>query len=256
MELEIKKISSLGQNNGAYELNDNNSLYLVDNDVNIDVTSDSNILDLSNDSNINITINQNVNLKYYILKSKNSKRNFNVLGNLEIIEISFYKTTENLNVYLLNEFANFNCKCLSILEKNNANYYIDVKHLKPNTFSNVLNTCVTLNGSHAKFDVSGKINKGMIKSKCSQKTRGIVMDDESEIIANPILLIDEYDCFANHGASIGKVNDEELFYMMSRGLSKDDAVLLILSGMVNPFINEIPNEEYKKEIINEVSKLI
>ena len=96
----------------------------------------------------------------------------------------------------------------------------------------------------------------MSKSKCSQKTRGIVMDDESEIVANPILLIDEYDCFANHGASIGKVNDEELFYLMSRGLTKDESVLLILSGMVLPFINEIPNENLKNELSEEVSHLI
>ncbi len=255
-ELDIKKISSLGQENGAYILNSNDAIYEISKSETINVTSDAYILDLSSKADVNINVSENVNLKYYILKSKNTNRCFNVKGNVEVIEVSFYKSDEALNVNLDLEESRFEYKCLSILDKNNANYNIKVYHNKPYTYSNISNTCVALGGSHVKFDVSGKIEKGMSKSKCSQKTRGIVMDDDSEIIANPILLIDEFDCFANHGASIGKVNDEELFYLMSRGLSKDESVLLILSGMVAPFIKDIPNAEYKKEVSEEVSHLI
>ncbi len=96
----------------------------------------------------------------------------------------------------------------------------------------------------------------MAKSKCSQLSRGIVMDNTSTVTAKPILLIDEYDCFANHGASIGKMSDEDLFYLMSRGLTKDEAFLLILQGMVRPFVDNIPNEVIKNEIEESINKLI
>ena len=82
------------------------------------------------------------------------------------------------------------------------------------------------------------------------------MDNTSTITAKPILLIDEFDCFANHGASIGKMSDEDLFYLMSRGLTKDEAFLLILQGIVKPFVDGIPNEELRNNISESVNKLI
>ena len=92
----------------------------------------------------------------------------------------------------------------------------------------------------------------MSKSKCAQLSRGIVMDDKSMIQAKPILLIDEFDCFANHGASIGKMSDEDLFYLMSRGLTKNQAFLLILGGIIRPFIESIPNEEIRNELEEQI----
>ena len=96
----------------------------------------------------------------------------------------------------------------------------------------------------------------MAKSRCSQISRGVVMDDDSEVLAKPILLIDEFDCFANHGAAIGKISDENLFYMMSRGLTKDESVLLILQGMINPYVENIPLDSFKEELKNRLNLLI
>jgi Fe-S cluster assembly protein SufD len=116
------------------------------------------------------------------------------------------------------------------------------------TFSNIKYVGVAMNGSTLVFDTTGKIEKGMAKAKCSQLSRGVVMDNESQITAKPILLIDEYDCFANHGASIGKMSDEDLFYLMSRGLTKKEAFLLIIEGIVRPFINAILKEELRVQM--------
>ena len=67
---------------------------------------------------------------------------------------------------------------------------------------------------------------------------------------------DEFDCFANHGASIGKMSDEALFYIRSRGLTKEDAFFLIISGIINPYVDSIPDEKYKEEISSRLSNLI
>ena len=96
----------------------------------------------------------------------------------------------------------------------------------------------------------------MSSSNCRQLSRGVVLDDESHIKSKPILLIDEFDCFASHGAAIGKLRDEDLFYLMSRGLNKNDAFLLILEGIIKPFIDNISIEELKETVLNNVKQMI
>ena len=82
------------------------------------------------------------------------------------------------------------------------------------------------------------------------------MDDDSKITSCPILLIDEYDVVANHGAAIGKMSDESLFYLMSRGLKKTEAFLLILEGIIAPFIRMIQDETLKQKIADDLRKII
>lgn len=132
----------------------------------------------------------------------------------------------------------------------------NIEHSAPLTNSNISNFGVVLNNSNILFDTTGKINKEMSKSKCVQLSKGIIIDDESNITSKPILLIDEYDVVANHGASIGKMSDESLFYLMSRGLSKQDAFLLILEGIVSPFISKIVDEDIKSEVREKIEKQI
>ena len=71
-----------------------------------------------------------------------------------------------------------------------------------------------------------------------------------------ILLIDEYDVHANHGAAIGKMSDDELFYLMSRGLSNKEAFKLILSGIINPFMDNLLDESLCDEISSSIYSLI
>lgn len=106
------------------------------------------------------------------------------------------------------------------------------------------------------FDTTGKIYKGMSKSKCVQLSKGIVMDDISSVTSKPILLIDEFDVIANHGASIGKMSDESLFYLMSRGLTKQEAFLLMLEGIVRPFIDKLTDEEVKNQFEKKIETIL
>jgi Fe-S cluster assembly protein SufD len=96
----------------------------------------------------------------------------------------------------------------------------------------------------------------MPKSNCRQLSKGVVMDNESSVTAKPILLIDEYDCFASHGATIGKMSDEDLFYLMSRGLTKNEAFFLILSGIIKPFVDRLPSEELKNDTMKRINDMI
>ncbi|MDE6047499.1 MAG: SufD family Fe-S cluster assembly protein, partial [Anaeroplasmataceae bacterium] len=120
----------------------------------------------------------------------------------------------------------------------------------------ISNFGVSLNKGEILFDTTGQIIKGMAKSKCVQLSKGIVMDDVSSVTSKPILLIDEYDVVANHGASIGKMSDESLFYLMSRGLTRQEAFLLILEGIVYPFIEKITDEKLKLSVNEKIEQLM
>ncbi len=252
-DLKILNISDLGQSD-----KNNDVIYLIDSNTNINIKAGSNvqILDTLSNGNVNISIEKDAVVSYKILNSSNTKRVFDVYGSLELEEISLDETIENLNVNLKIEDAKFESKCLSFASNHNSEFHVYVKHDSKYTFSNVSNIGVSLNGGKLLFDVIGKIEKGMSKSKCSQLSRGIVMDDNSKVDAKPVLLIDEYDCFANHGASIGKVSDEDLFYLMSRGLTKNEAFILILDGIIRPFIDGVLIEKYRNEISDRVAKLV
>ena len=235
-----------------------NEYILIDDSIELTVMDnvDVNILDISSNKEIIVNIAKNTNVNYQIINSNSSNRKFVNNGNLEITEICLNGTNSKLNVDLVSEEANSNVNVLAITNDEKQEFIQYVSHNSPRTYSNISNFGVALNKSTITFDTSGKILKGMAKSKCVQLSKGIIMDDAAKITSKPILLIDEFDVVANHGASIGKMSDDSLFYLMSRGLTKKEAFLLVLNGIINPFITKIFDEELKQQIINELALLI
>ena len=258
-DVKLVNISTLGLGGNLIEINKTSDcIYVIDSNASILVKEGINasFMDTLKNSNVYLTIEKNAVVNYLVLDSVKTNRVFDVFGELQMTEIILNETNESLRVNLELENAVCNISCLSIASQMKNNFVQYVSHNKPLTFSNIKNVGVAMNGSKIVFDTTGKIEKGMAKSKCAQLSRGIVMDDNSVVTAKPILLIDEYDCFANHGASIGKMSDEDLFYLMSRGITKKDAFLLILKGIIHPFIESIKIDEIKERIEKEVSNLI
>lgn len=258
MNTKIINLSSMGQSADGYiHLFDSNVIYLIDkaSSIVIDGGKSVKITDILTNEKIDITIEDGAYVEYNIINSFNTSRNFSNKGTLLIDEVSLDKTTEELNAYLLNEAASIKYNVLSFAKEINQSFKQNVVHNAKYTESDISNYGIALK-SNILFDVVGKIEKGMAKSNCHQLSHGVIMDDDSKIQADPILLIDEYDCFANHGAAIGKMSDNDLFYLMSRGLSKQEALLLIIGGIVRPFIDRIIIDEYKEVINNKIEKLI
>lgn len=258
-ELKLVPISTMGQveNNRIYINKTLNAALLVDFSCEIIVEKDVNAIfvDVVKFGNITFESKINSNVEYLVFDSQNTNRYFNINGKLKYTEISLTSTNESLNISLFDENSESYAKRLCILADSNSKFVDYIDHKNKNTISNISNIGVAFN-SNIIFDVTGKIEKGMSKTKCQQLSRGIVMDDNSTVTAKPILLIDEYDCFANHGATIGKMSDEDLFYLMSRGLSKKEAFMLILSGIINPFIEAITIEGIKDKISSKISNMI
>ena len=83
-----------------------------------------------------------------------------------------------------------------------------------------------------------------------------MLSDKARSDATPILLIDENDVTAGHAASIGQVDPEDMYYLMSRGLDQDTAERLVVRGFLGAVIGEIPVKAVRQEMIDVIeSKL-
>ena len=255
----LVNVSTLGLVDNIIYIKDSTAdIYLINDSCKIVVMdgASASFIDNANDKNIEIEVRNDASIKYSILDSNNTKRVFNVFGELIVNQITLKETKEDILVNLLRENASCDIKSLVLAYGFKSSFAQVVNHKEGTTFSNIANVGIAMNKAKILFDTTGKIEAGKAKSKCAQLSRGIVMDDDSEVMAKPILLIDEYDCFANHGAAIGKMSDEDLFYLMSRGLTKEDAFLLILKGIIKPFIDNVPLDEWKERINDEIQNLI
>ena len=99
------------------------------------------------------------------------------------------------------------------------------------------------------FNGIGHIIKGAKGADAQQESRVLMLSDQARSDANPILLIDENDVTAGHAASIGQVDPEDMYYLMSRGLDKATAERLVVRGFLGSVIVEIPVKEVRDEMI-------
>ena len=96
-----------------------------------------------------------------------------------------------------------------------------------NSIGNILQHGVILEKATLTFNGIGHIIKGAKGADAQQESRVLMLSDQARSDANPILLIDENDVTAGHAASIGQVDPEDMYYLMSRGLDKATAERLV-----------------------------
>ena len=99
------------------------------------------------------------------------------------------------------------------------------------------------------FNGVGHIVKGAKGADAQQESRVLMLSDKARSDANPILLIDENDVTAGHAASIGQIDPEDMYYLMSRGIDKETAERLVIRGFLGTVITEIPVKEVRDEMI-------
>lgn len=98
------------------------------------------------------------------------------------------------------------------------------------------------------FNGIGYIKHGGTKSIANQESRVLMLSENVRGDANPILLIDEDDVEAGHAASVGRVDPEQLYYLMSRGISQKEAERLVIHGFLDPVVRELPIEDVKRQL--------
>lgn len=117
-----------------------------------------------------------------------------------------------------------------------------VYHLAKNTSSNVISKGISKNGGISSYRGLVKIKRGAINSKASVRCDGLMLDNLSRSGTIPSMEVDENDVKVSHEAAVGKIGEEQLFYLMSRGVSEDEATQMIVAGFIEPIVKELPLE--------------
>ncbi|TVP96543.1 MAG: SufD family Fe-S cluster assembly protein [Acholeplasmatales bacterium] len=117
-----------------------------------------------------------------------------------------------------------------------------IEHHAPDTTSLIEHYGVANAASTLLFEGASIIHKGMKRSRAHQANKGLVIGEQARLDANPLLLIDEYDVEAGHGAAIGRIDEQQLYYLMSRGLTRKSAERLIINGYLAPLKAVIADE--------------
>ena len=125
-----------------------------------------------------------------------------------------------------------------------------------NSIGNILQHGVILEKGTLTFNGIGHIIKGAQGADAQQESRVLMLSDQARSDANPILLIDENDVTAGHAASIGQVDPEDMYYLMSRGLDKATAERLVVRGFLGSVIVEIPVKEVRDEMIENIDIIL
>ena len=125
-----------------------------------------------------------------------------------------------------------------------------------NSIGNILQHGVILEKGTLTFNGIGHIIKGAKGADAQQESRVLMLSDQARSDANPILLIDENDVTAGHAASIGQMDPEDMYYLMSRGLDKATAERLVVRGFLGSVIVEIPVKEVRDEMIENIDIIL
>ncbi len=115
-------------------------------------------------------------------------------------------------------------------------------HLAPNTSSNIVSKSVARGGGRTSYRGLVQVNKGAHGSRSSVKCDALLVDAISRSDTYPYVDIREDDVTMGHEATVSKVSEKQLFYLMSRGLTEDEAMAMIVRGFVEPIAKELPME--------------
>ena len=115
-------------------------------------------------------------------------------------------------------------------------------HLGKNTKSNIVSKSIASGGGCATYRGEVKITKNAINSRASVKCDTLIIDDISKSDTIPTNIVNNKDSFLEHEATVSKISEDKLFYLMSRGISEESAKELIIMGFINAFREELPME--------------
>lgn len=117
-----------------------------------------------------------------------------------------------------------------------------ILHFAPNTSSKITSKSISKGRGRASYRGLLKVHSGAGNVKSNVVCDALLLDEDSRSDTYPYIEIDEDDVTIGHEASVSKVGEEQLFYLMSRGLSEEEATSMVVSGFIEPLVKELPME--------------
>jgi len=115
-------------------------------------------------------------------------------------------------------------------------------HLAPNTTSKITSKSVSRLDGRSTYRGLLHVAKGATNVKATVRCDALLLDDTSKTETYPYMEINQEDATITHEATVGKIGDEQIFYLMSRGFNEEEALTLIVNGFMEPFTKELPME--------------
>lgn len=175
---------------------------------------------------------------------------------LTLVDLSTNGLNSISKINTLKEGSNSDIFCASLCGEGKKIFSNQIINKAAHTVAYMENYGVAYKKGNLEIEGIGDIKHGSYQSKNRQKSNLVVMDQGALASSKPYLYIDENDVEASHASAVGEISSEQLFYLCSRGLSKEDAKRMIILGCFAPVINRIKDEELRNDVIEEIRGVI
>lgn len=164
--------------------------------------------------------------------------------------------SENVT-FLMGDRSKTNKKTVTVGRgKQIQNFTAKTVHFGKDSDGQILQHGVMKDKTTSIFNAIGKIEHKATRANAEQESRVLMLSKDARGDANPILLIDEDDVTAGHAASVGRIDELQLYYMMSRGISQEVAERLIIHGFLEPVVSQLPIESVKNQLTHLIERKI
>lgn len=167
-------------------------------------------------------------------------------GEMKIVPILWFggsDRTLKTRVLLDKRGSSAKVLCLFFAKSGTLTLETEVVHDAPDTFSRTIIKGVLDGTARADYEGRVVIRKGSKRADADLNEHAILLSPQARANAIPRLEVLENEVKAGHGATVGKIGEEELFYLATRGLPKDEAKALIVRGFLEAFVDEFPPEQ-------------
>jgi Fe-S cluster assembly protein SufB len=117
-----------------------------------------------------------------------------------------------------------------------------IVHVAPDTTSTIISKSIAKGGGRSGYRGLVRVEPGAENAKSFVRCDALILDDASRSDTYPYMEIEENDAEIGHEATVSKVGEEQLFYLMSRGLTEEQATSMIVAGFIEPIVKELPME--------------
>jgi Fe-S cluster assembly protein SufD len=265
-------------------LNQNDKEFIIDN---VDGKTSQYYFDLTNQqiSHLTIKITDNSNVDVVVIISNQLEKLIFDIGKCSNVKLQFIVDSIDKNVAIVGNLYHGANVIVALADFTNGQGFIDVHfsllgkesyldwrlaslssnedekkyainftHKSENTYAMMSNFGVTEHKSKLHFTGNSHIVKGAHNSKTHQKAKIMVFDSHCVGRADPVLIIDENEVAASHAATVGKLSEEHLFYLQSRGINKQTAKRLITRGYLQPIINYFTDDGDKVKLTSLIER--
>lgn len=115
-------------------------------------------------------------------------------------------------------------------------------HCAPHTTGQIISKSISKNGGRSSYRGLVKVEHGAKHAKCKVVCDALILDSQSRSDTYPYIEVGEQDAAVGHEASVSRIGEEQLFYLMSRGLTESEASTMIVNGFIEPLVKELPME--------------